>query len=69
MNAWDDIGAGVSPGVKVASYALTGILGWLIGGGKGLVAGLTIFSGPGLLVLIILLVLLFWFHSHRIYAY
>ncbi|MEK7577556.1 MAG: hypothetical protein AAB492_02970 [Patescibacteria group bacterium] len=61
LNAWDDIGAGVGPGAKIAGYALTGILGFLIGGTKGLVAGLTIFSGPGLLVLIILLVLLFGF--------
>lgn len=61
LNAWDDVAAGASPKLKVASYALTGILGYLIGGGKGFVAGLTIFSAPSLLVLIILLVLLFGF--------
>lgn len=61
LNAWDDISAGVPSELKVASYALTGILGYLIGSGKGFVAGLTIFSAPSLLVLIILLVLLFGF--------
>jgi len=61
LNAWDDIGAGVPSQVKVASYALTGILGYFIGGAKGFAAGLTIFSAPSLLVLIILLVLLFGF--------
>lgn len=60
LNAWDDV-SNISAGARVASTVLTGVLGFFIGGGKGLVAGLTIFSGPGLLVLIILLVLLFGF--------
>lgn len=64
LGAWNDVGGALSgnnPVVKGLSVIVPGILGLLVGGGKGLVAGLTIFSGPGLLILIILLVLLFGF--------
>lgn len=64
LGAWDNVwnaSTGNNPIIKTLSVVVPGILGFFIGGGKGLVAGLTLYSGPGLLILIILLVLLFGF--------
>lgn len=64
LGAWNDVwnaSTGNSPFIKTLSVVVPGIIGAFINGPKGLAAGLTIFSGPGLLILIILLVLLFGF--------
>lgn len=64
LGAWNDVwsaSTGNNPIIKTLSVVVPGIIGAFVGGPKGLAAGLTIFSGPGLLILIILLVLLFGF--------
>lgn len=61
--AWDDIASMATKGFDTKStatvFVATGLIGFLVGGGKGLVTGLA--SAPILLTLIILIVLLFGF--------
>ncbi len=64
LGAWNDIGdvfGGTNPVVQKLSFIIPGLLGAFIGGTKGALLGLSLFSGPVLLILIILLVLLFGF--------
>lgn len=63
FQAWDDIAAmftgGLSGGGVAKALLIPGLIGLLIGGGKGLVTGLV--SAPALLTLIILIILIFGF--------
>jgi len=63
FQAWDDIAAmltgGFDPKTTAAYFIVPGLIGALVGGGKGLFTGLA--SAPILLTLIILIVLIFGF--------
>lgn len=63
FQAWDDIAAmltgGFDPKTTAAYFIVPGLIGALVGGGKGLFTGLV--SAPILLTLIILIVLIFGF--------
>ena len=71
LNAWDDLSASLtpSPSNKFAVNALTGILGYFIGGPKGFAAGLTIFSATGPFSFDNTVSFTFWLRAHRLYAH